>query len=46
MDEWRAYVAELERSQHPDGTLPGRFDSLVWEVFEPLLEKPRLPFAL
>jgi hypothetical protein len=46
IDEWRAYLAELERSRDPDGTLPARLDPLVWEVFEPLLERPRLPFAL
>jgi hypothetical protein len=46
VDEWRAYVAELERSRNDDGTLPGRFDGLVWEVFEPLLERPRLPFGI
>jgi hypothetical protein len=46
VDEWRAYVAELERSKNPDGSLPGRLDPLIWDVFGAILERPRLPFAV
>jgi hypothetical protein len=43
IEEWRAYVETLGRTAAPDGTLPPRVDSLVWEVFAPLLEHPRWP---
>ena len=45
-EEWRAYLSSLASARRDDGTLPRSVDALVWQVFEPLLEKPRLPFAL
>ena len=39
VDEWKGYLLYLRDYAAPDGSLSANFDSLVWEVFEDLLER-------
>jgi hypothetical protein len=43
IDEWRAYLRSLRGLAGPDGTLSPNLDGLIWNVFGPLLEQPRIP---
>jgi hypothetical protein len=42
LEEWRAYLRSLRGLAGADGTLSPKLDALVWNVFGPLLEQPRV----
>ena len=42
LEEWRTYLRSLRGLAAADGTLSPKLDALVWNVFGPLLEQPRV----